>query len=201
MKLISLSCPNCGGELEIEDGIDTFYCKYCGHTIIMTELSDEYVKAKTKLKREEIRADVKQKFFAHVERQTQTKAKQEKLRLEHKERESTRKHRTELSRNNTTSLIIVAVVLLLLLERGGLFNISSRLREKKLNKITAQIEEYIGEGNYDSARQEALKLNENASVTSWKDAASYYSDLIDEKEMEAFLMIRTWRLPLYPRNR
>lgn len=35
MELKTLSCPNCGANLEIEDGIDTFFCKYCGYKIIL----------------------------------------------------------------------------------------------------------------------------------------------------------------------
>ncbi len=30
VKLISLKCPNCGGELEMPTESETFYCKYCG---------------------------------------------------------------------------------------------------------------------------------------------------------------------------
>lgn len=26
-----LKCPNCNAALEIENGLDTFYCKYCGN--------------------------------------------------------------------------------------------------------------------------------------------------------------------------
>jgi len=29
MELKSLSCPNCTARLEVEDGLDIFFCKYC----------------------------------------------------------------------------------------------------------------------------------------------------------------------------
>ena len=51
MKLSSLSCPNCGASVEIEDGIDTFFCKYCGYKIILEGQSDAAYRAKTKVKR------------------------------------------------------------------------------------------------------------------------------------------------------
>ena len=31
MEFVTLKCPNCGASIDIEDGIDTFYCKYCGY--------------------------------------------------------------------------------------------------------------------------------------------------------------------------
>ena len=39
MKLYSLKCPHCGGNLEIEEDLDSFFCKYCGAKIIMDRLS------------------------------------------------------------------------------------------------------------------------------------------------------------------
>ena len=49
MEMKVLRCPGCGAELEIENDIDIFYCKYCGNKI-MVEQSDAAVKAKTRAK-------------------------------------------------------------------------------------------------------------------------------------------------------
>ena len=46
MELKTLICPKCGGTLEIEDGLDTFFCKYCGNKIIIAGQSDAAYKAK-----------------------------------------------------------------------------------------------------------------------------------------------------------
>ena len=51
MNVVSLKCPNCGGELEIEDGLDTFYCKYCGHKIVLDGQSEYVIKAKVDVER------------------------------------------------------------------------------------------------------------------------------------------------------
>ena len=51
MNVISLKCPNCGGELEVEDGLDTFYCKYCGHKIVLDGQSEYVIKAKVDIER------------------------------------------------------------------------------------------------------------------------------------------------------
>lgn len=49
MEMKVMRCPGCGSELEIENGIDIFYCKYCGNKIVL-EQSDEAIKAKTRAK-------------------------------------------------------------------------------------------------------------------------------------------------------
>ena len=35
MKTFALKCPNCNGDLTIEDGLDTFFCMYCGYKIML----------------------------------------------------------------------------------------------------------------------------------------------------------------------
>lgn len=50
MQLYSLKCPHCGSDLEVEDGLDTFYCKFCGGKVQMSGLSKEAYKAKVRVK-------------------------------------------------------------------------------------------------------------------------------------------------------
>lgn len=50
MELKSLICPSCGGSLEIEDGLDTFFCKYCGEKLVLDGQSDAAYDAKVKVK-------------------------------------------------------------------------------------------------------------------------------------------------------
>lgn len=50
MEFIQLKCPNCQATLEIEDSLDTFFCKYCGTRIAMSNLDPALIEAKTKLK-------------------------------------------------------------------------------------------------------------------------------------------------------
>jgi DNA-directed RNA polymerase subunit RPC12/RpoP len=50
MKLRLLKCPQCGGTLEIEKNIDTFYCKYCGTKIFMDDLSPEAYKTRVRIR-------------------------------------------------------------------------------------------------------------------------------------------------------
>lgn len=50
MKLQSLNCPNCNATLEIENGVDTFFCMHCGHKIVLTDMSDAAYRAKIQIK-------------------------------------------------------------------------------------------------------------------------------------------------------
>ena len=50
MQMFELKCPYCGANLEVEDGLETFFCKYCGGKIILDGQSDEIVKAKVRMK-------------------------------------------------------------------------------------------------------------------------------------------------------
>lgn len=54
MHLYALNCPKCGANLSIENGIDSFYCQYCGHHIMLEGQSDEVVKEKIKLERDKL---------------------------------------------------------------------------------------------------------------------------------------------------
>ena len=53
MELKSLYCPNCGAAVKLVDGLDTFYCQYCGYQIHLEGMSDEAYKARTKVKQME----------------------------------------------------------------------------------------------------------------------------------------------------
>ena len=46
MKSIELKCPSCGATLKPEDGLETFYCQYCGRQIILADQSKTMIRAK-----------------------------------------------------------------------------------------------------------------------------------------------------------
>lgn len=46
MKLYSLKCPHCGGNLEIEEDLETFFCKYCGAKIVMDRISKSQMRVR-----------------------------------------------------------------------------------------------------------------------------------------------------------
>lgn len=53
MKVAEIKCPSCNGTLETEDGLDTFYCKYCGQKIVLIEQDEHIIAAKVAVKKME----------------------------------------------------------------------------------------------------------------------------------------------------
>lgn len=56
MQIMRMKCPACGSDLQVEDGLETFFCQYCGQRIILSGQSEHLVKAKVdmeKMKHEE----------------------------------------------------------------------------------------------------------------------------------------------------
>lgn len=79
MELKSLFCPNCGAGLEVEDGLDTFFCKYCGSKILLEGQSKAAYDAKVRVKRME-----------HKERLQEKRNAQERYRMESKQKDERR---------------------------------------------------------------------------------------------------------------
>ena len=85
MKVQSLKCPNCDAVLEIEDGIDTFFCKYCGNKIVLTDMSDAFYNAKVQVKAME-----------HQERMQDKKYEQERYKLDKKEQRKNKEKKRKI---------------------------------------------------------------------------------------------------------
>lgn len=62
---MALKCPNCDANLEITDGLDTFYCKHCGCKIILDGQSNATINAKVRIKRMEHEKRMQDKQYAH----------------------------------------------------------------------------------------------------------------------------------------
>ena len=50
MEFVQMKCPNCNADLDIDEGIDSFYCKYCGTKILVNGQSKHVVNAKAKIR-------------------------------------------------------------------------------------------------------------------------------------------------------
>lgn len=72
MKFYDLKCPNCNANLEVEDDLDIFYCKYCGTKIMLEGRSKDAINAKvqiysidkaTELRKAEMEHEIEMKKF------------------------------------------------------------------------------------------------------------------------------------------
>ena len=73
-KFVPATCPQCGASLEIEDGIDSFFCKFCGGKVVLTNQNAETLKAKTAIKKFEHREKMTDKVIGHLNERAVRKA-------------------------------------------------------------------------------------------------------------------------------
>lgn len=164
MNMIGIKCPHCGADLTINDGIDVFYCDYCGGQIIMNGLSDAAYESRTKIKNMEHKEKMLDKRYEH-EKYTEQKKVQELLR--------------DLG-------IVIAVVFVVII----CFNISSNKNEKEYNRIVTEVQQDIAKGNFDSAYVTAQKLvypdsSEKEKKQKWDNTRRELINQIIEAEKEA----------------
>lgn len=81
MKMHLLRCPSCNADLEIEDGINLFFCKYCGSKIMLEGQSKASINAKVKIKEFEHRERLQNNEFEHNERILKSELDQERYKL------------------------------------------------------------------------------------------------------------------------
>ena len=59
MKLYTTKCPHCGGNLDVEDGMEAFFCKFCGTKIIVdkTELEIRRMEHEERIQEAELKSE------------------------------------------------------------------------------------------------------------------------------------------------
>ncbi len=171
MELITLKCPNCGADIEIENGIDTFYCKYCGYKIILDGQSDAAINAKVRLK----------------ELESNERINREKLDF---------KREKEKEENKAFKYFFIGWAIFMLLT-FSIFSImqyqqkeSVNAQEKKLQTIVDEIMVDIENGDFAEARVKANTLYWDSSVSSkpkkkWDQTRKEILKQIDKAEKEA----------------
>lgn len=150
MDTYALKCPNCDGDLTVEDGLDTFYCKYCGHKIVLRGQSAAAYRAKTRIKGMEHDERMADKMYSH-----------EKYKIEH---EAKKEH----TKTKLTILVVIACVIGYIAIFGGYFGNEEKKSDQQEAELTALVEEIqddIDDGNFDEAyiKAQSIKYTENWS--------------------------------------
>lgn len=78
MEFVQMKCSNCGADLEVEDSIDSFYCKYCGTKILVEGQSKHVVNAKAKIHMMDKLGDMQKEFHRAREERDRRKAEEAK---------------------------------------------------------------------------------------------------------------------------
>lgn len=171
MELKSLFCPNCGASLEVEDGLDTFFCKYCGYKIILQGQSKAAYDAKVRVKHME-----------HKERLQEKRDAQERYRMEFKQKDERR----------TLAIVfgifgaIIALCLIIL----AVGNAGAKKQEQELQTIVNQIMIDIENEDFAAAYVKANSLYWDDSWTSegedkWDATRKEIIKQIEEAEKKA----------------
>ena len=140
MKMVKLICPHCGATLSVGDGIDSFYCQFCGGKILLTEQDKNTIDAKVKLKEFEHKERIKDREFA-----------QERYKIDNKAKETKRGLKVLLVVFATIILLpLVALLFALWIPDMKEANENKALVDR-LYSIEAQVGTELDAGNYEKA--------------------------------------------------
>ena len=147
MELKSLFCPNCGASLEVEDGLDTFFCKYCGYKILLQGQSKAAYDAKVRVKHME-----------HKERLQEKRDAQERYRMEFKQKDERR----------TLAIVfgIFGAIIAMCLIISAVGNAGAKKQDRELQAIVDQIMIDIENEDFAAAYVKANSLYWDDSWTS-----------------------------------
>lgn len=151
MKLVSLNCPNCGAPIEIEDGINTFYCKYCGHKVVLSDIDDSVLNAKMHLK------DIE-----HAEKMQDKRDTQERYKIESKNKSERTKNKQKI----ILGIIGVIGCIIFLTAPFLLARSRSDNEEQKLQNTVDEIMVDIENENFEDAY---VKANSLYYTAGWSD--------------------------------
>ena len=188
MKLHTLKCPNCLADLEIEDEINIFYCKYCGGKIVLEGQSKASINAKVKIKEFEHRERIRDKELEHDEKLRNSEYEQERYKL----KVSTQDKKREFVQKILVGVAPIILVILLLAIPSFLLNGGKNTHKElvaKLEAIETQIEEDIQNEDFTSALINANKLYCNDGWSDdeekmWEEKRTAYIQLIMELKRE-----------------
>ena len=171
MELKSLFCPNCGASLEVEDGLDTFFCKYCGYKILLQGQSKAAYDAKVRVK-----------HLEHKERLQDKRDAQERYRMEFKQKDERR----------TLAIVfgILGAIIAMCLIISAVGNAGAKKQDRELQAIVDQIMIDIENEDFAAAYVKANSLYWDDSWTSegedkWDATRKEIIKQIEEAEKKA----------------
>lgn len=155
MNMISLNCPNCNGELEVEDGLDTFFCKYCGSKIVLSGQSDAAYRAKTFIKEMEHNERMADRKYQHDEHMADKKHQHEKYKIEQKKKQE----RSKILMGILIPLACVIGYFVLIFGYFGTEEKKSIEQERELQQLVEEIMVDVDKKDFDSAYVKAQSID------------------------------------------
>ncbi len=143
MKLKSLNCPRCGSVLDAVDGLDTFFCKFCGNKIVLSGMSDASYEAKVRSRKIDQEERMQNSAFSH---------QKEMFKMEQDAAEKSEKQALKL-------IGIVFGILFLMIVILFAVSYYPELKQKNIMKKLSNMDEEIDELIDDKEYADAEKIN------------------------------------------
>ncbi len=176
MELKILTCPNCGAILDVEDGLDTFFCKYCGHKILLENQSKAAYEAKVSIKNME-----------HKERLQDKRNAQERYKLEQEQKAKQKK-------TIMTLLIVLGSIAVLFALCFGMIAGEDAKEKRMEQELQAIVEEILIDIENESFVEAYIKANSlhwerqyigDDRVEKWNEIRKSVIEQIKKAEKEA----------------
>ena len=75
MEVLKMHCPSCGASVDVQDGIDAFYCSHCGTKLLVSGQDKDTINAKVTLRIAEKKLDLE---YADKEKERQFQLEQQR---------------------------------------------------------------------------------------------------------------------------
>ncbi|MBR4361783.1 MAG: hypothetical protein IKP42_03450 [Ruminococcus sp.] len=188
MKIFKLDCPYCGANLECKDGLDSFYCMYCGGKVMLEGMSKDAYIAKVKIKKMEHDLEAATSYYNYeTEMKNMEYEHESNLKKIEKEHE-----KLKIQTNHKQTIILISIMFsLVIISLIGLeipFFVS-RAKVHSLEKLETEIMQDIADKDYDSALFKANQLYYDSDWSSkekeaWDAKRENYIGIILDKKRE-----------------
>lgn len=166
MNLKTLRCPNCDADLDVEDGLDTFFCKYCGHKILIEGQSKAAYDAKVRIKKME-----------HDEKLQDKRDAQERYKMESEEKSY------KFSLYILIFIFCICIVIYLIVSISG--DAENKQKEQDLQTIVNQIMIDIENEDFSDAYTKAYSLYSSEDEDKWNAIRKDIINQIEQAEEKA----------------
>lgn len=167
MEFVQMKCPNCCAALEVEDSIDSFYCKYCGTKILVNGQSKHVVNAKTKIRMMDKLGDMQKE-------------------LHRAQAEGARRKAEEAKKVLPWIAGIFLFIIVLSLSIAYFSGTGERKEKQRLETLYAEIQEDIRNGEYTEAMVKTNALRMSGGYASerekWDEIREGIIEIIDDLE-------------------
>ena len=172
MKMYKLKCPYCKADLLEEDGLETFYCKYCGGKIILSGQNQDVLRYKIR------------------ERDSARRSREKEEELEREFRRANQQIEIERRKDNASikstfkPFATIAVLLFIPVALIGVVLLFQLQADKRLDVLYDEIQVLVEEGKYDEALRKSENLSGGTYERHWDDKRTGIQQQIRQAQLD-----------------